>query len=660
MLGLPQSASPDLETGVSQNGSLDLCGIIGFTAKDWHPDPERIGWATQTLLHRGPDQQGTYRSLSCCLGATRLKIIDLGGGDQPIFSEDRDNVIVFNGEIYNHLEIRKELESCGRSFQTRCDTETVLQAFLEWDTGCFERLRGMFAVAIWCNSRRRLVLARDRLGIKPLYIAQRGEDLFFASELKGILIHPEIERRLSREGLDAYLSVNYVPSPWTLVEGIEKLPPGHWLEWRDGRIGKHLYWQIPEISPVSISLEDAKSELHLLLEQSIREHMMSDVPLGVWLSGGVDSTTILHYAAQASSSRMRTFSISFRGHNFDESGYIDKIVSQYGTEHEQLDLNADQDLEGAIRELSYYSDEPSADSGALPVWFLSKLCKTRCTVAFSGEGADEIFGGYLTYRANRIAGILRHAPPAAIRSALRLLHGWPASDEKISLEYKLKRLLEGSLLPAEQSHIYWNGTFSETEKASLLNTRSPGTLLDCLSSLRASLPGDGISPFLAFDQRYYLPDDILVKSDRMSMAHAVEVRPPFLDHRIIEFAASLPAELKIRGDRQKYVLKELMKSRLPASVTQRKKVGFDIPAHEWFRGPLYRVLMDALDSAQAEHSELFSFETIRNLVQLHMNRKINIGYHLWGLMTLFLWMARWNISSAPDLSAKRQMPAIAL
>ena len=212
-----------------------MCGIVGFTTKDWHPDQERIRDAANTLIHRGPDQQGVFRSRTCYLGATRLKIVDLASGDQPIFSEDRDSVIVFNGEIYNHLEVRRELESLGRRFQTHCDTETVLQAFLEWDTNCFERLRGMFAVAIWTNSKQRLVLARDRIGIKPLYIAEQGEDIFFASELKGILVHPEIERRLSLEGLDCYLSMNYVPCPWTLVDGIEKLPPGHWLEWQDGR-----------------------------------------------------------------------------------------------------------------------------------------------------------------------------------------------------------------------------------------------------------------------------------------------------------------------------------------------------------------------------------------------------------------------------------------
>lgn len=626
--------------------------------KNWNPGPERIGRANATLYHRGPDQQDVYQSKTCCLGATRLKIVDLAGGDQPIFSEDRDTVIVFNGEIYNHLELRRELESRGHRFQSHCDTETVLRAFLEWDTDCFQRLRGMFAAAIWCNSRQRLVLARDRIGIKPLYLAERGEDLLFASELKGILIHPEVERRLSPEGLDCYLSVNYVPSPWTLVDGIEKLPPGTWLEWCNGRIHRQAYWRVPEIAPVAMPLEDAKAELHRLIDQSVREHMMSDVPLGVWISGGVDSTTILHYAAHASSSRLRTFSISFNGHSFDESAYIREVVSQYGTDHEQLDLNPEQDLEGATRELAYYSDEPSADSGALPVWFLSRLCRQHCTVAFSGEGADEIFGGYLTYRANRIARLVKRAPSAAIRLALRALKVWRGSNEKISLEYKLKRLLQGSLLPAEQAHIYWNGTFSESEKADLLNAPLPGSLREMLRPLRAKLPGDGISPYLQFDQNYFLPDDILVKSDRMSMAHAVEVRPPFLDHRIIEFAAKVPASLKIRGDRQKFVLKELMKGKLSSAITQRSKVGFDIPAHEWFRGPLRGMLMETFEAAEAEHSELFSFDTIWDLTNLHMNRSISIGYHLWGLMVLFLWMKRWNICSLPSQQSTKQALAI--
>jgi asparagine synthase (glutamine-hydrolysing) len=636
-----------------------LCGIVGFTSKNWRPDPERIWRATSTLRHRGPDQQGVYRSPNCYLGAARLKIVDLANGDQPFCSEDRDSVIVYNGEIYNHLEIRKDLEARGHRFLTQCDTETVLHAFLEWHTGCFEKLRGMFSIAIWSNSQQSLILARDRLGIKPLYIAKRGEDLFFASELKAILIHPQIERRLSREALDAYLSVNYIPSPWTMIEGVEKLPPGHWLEWRDGRISSHCYWRIPEMTPAQISFEDARSQLDLLLQQSVGEHMMSDVPLGVWISGGIDSTTILHYAAQASCSRLCTFSISFHGHSFDESDYIAEVVQQYGTAHEQIDLNPNRDLEGAIREISYYSDEPSADSGALPVWFLSKLCRTRCTVAFSGEGADEIFGGYLTYRANRIAAWLRRLPPSALQVALRYLNAaWPASNEKISLEYQLKRLLTGSLLPPEQAHVYWNGSFSEEEKAGLLHVPLPGALRDILASLRDAAPGDGTAPFMQFDQQYYLPDDILVKSDRMSMAHSVEVRPPFLDHRIVEFAATLPTEFKVRGRKQKILLKALMKSRLPASIVRRKKVGFDIPAHAWFRGTLRDLWMETLDQAEAEYSDLFAFERIRQLSQLHMSQRISIGYHLWGLMTLFLWMRQWKLNSIELRHPPLQISAI--
>ena len=635
-----------------------MCGIVGFTTKSWRPEHDRIQNATGTLIHRGPDQQGVFRSRLCSLGATRLKIVDLASGDQPVFSEDRDSVIVFNGEIYNHLSIRQELEALGRRFQTHCDTETVLQAFLEWDTDCFSRFRGMFAVAIWSNAGQRLVLARDRLGIKPLYIAERGDDLLFASELKGILVHPEIDRELSLEGLDCYLSMNYVPCPWTLVAGVEKLPPGRWLEWRGGRRTEQAYWRIPAMAPQTTSLEDAKAELDSLLDSSVREHLMADVPSGIWLSGGLDSSTILHYAAQTSKSRIRTFSIAFNGRSFDETKYIEQVVEHYGTDHEQLDLSPAQDLEGAIENFAYYSDEPSADSGALPVWFLSRLCKTRTTVAFSGEGADEIFGGYLTYRANRIASRIQHLPKGAISLALRGLSLWPVSSEKISLEYKLKRLLEGSLMPPERSHVYWNGTFSEAQKGAIVRTPLPASLTGILARLGERLPGDGVAPFLEFDQEYYLPDDILVKSDRMSMAHAVEVRPPFLDHRIVEFAATLPTDLKVRGTSQKYLLKELMNPKLPTAIVRRKKIGFDIPAHEWLRGTLRSMMVETLTLAEAEHSELFCFETIRSYMQLHLNKQINVGFHLWGLMILFLWMKRWNIQSAPSPRSRRLTLAV--
>ncbi len=631
-----------------------MCGITGFTNKTWAPDPDRIRNANATLIHRGPDQQGIFRSRLCSMGATRLKVIDLDSGDQPIQAED--TTIVFNGEIYNHQELRSELESLGHRFHSHCDTETVLRAFLEWDTGCFSRLRGMFAVAFWTESTRRMILARDRMGIKPLYIARYGEDLFFGSELKAILVHPEIERRLNLVGLDCYLSLNYVPGPSTLVEGIEKLPPGRWLEWRDGRIYSDSYWCLPSGGSHQWTLDSAQEELDFLLRQSAREHRISDVPLGIWLSGGIDSSTILHYAATESSSRLKTFSISFRGRSFDESPYIRQVVDEYGTDHEELDLSPHADLQGAIEDIGYYSDEPNADAGALPVWFLSKMCKRKTTVALSGEGADELFGGYLTYRANQLACQIRRLPSSAVRFALDAVLRWPVSDDKIGFEYKLKRFLQGSLLLPERAHVYWNGTFSEEEKQSLLQSPLPHSLDQILGDLGEILPSqDELEPYLRFDQKYYLPDDILAKVDRMSMAHAVEVRPPFLDHRIVEFAASLPASLKIRGSCQKFILKELMRDKLPPAIRHRKKIGFDIPVHDWFRGPLRSLLVDTLRAGVSTYPELFRRNVIEFYLTSHLKRRANVGYHLWGLLVLFLWMRKWRVQTTSSLPADHQI-----
>ena len=635
-----------------------MCGIVGFTNKNWAPPAERIREATATLIHRGPDQQGVFRSNLFSLGATRLKIIDLDSGNQPIIAPDGDTGIVFNGEIYNHLELRRELEGLGHRFESHSDTETVLHAFLQWDKDCFARLRGMFAVALWTKSSKRIVLARDRMGIKPLYISQQGEDLFFGSELKAILIHPEIERRLSLAGLDAYLALNYVPCPWTLVEGVEKLQPGYWLEWQDGEVSSDAYWRLPFGVSKDVTLEAAKEELDALLEQSVREHLLSDVPLGVWLSGGVDSSTILHYAANACSSPLKTFSISFRGRSFDETQYIRRAVEKYGTEHQELDLTPEQDLQGAIEEFAYYSDEPSADAGSLPVWFLSKLCKTKTTVALSGEGADELFGGYLTYPANRLANRARIFPRSLLKLALAGVERLPVSDEKISFEYKAKRFLEGSLMAPARGHVYWNGTFSDEEKRMLVRKPLPDSLNRMLAEME-DLPSteDDLAPYLWFDQKYYLADDILTKSDRMSMAHSVEVRPAFLDHRIVEFAAKLPASLKIRDEKQKFILKELMKDKLPPSILQHKKIGFDIPAHEWLRGPLRQLTEETLLNNEGDFGEIFDLDLIANYLRRHSERKANVGYHLWGLLILFLWMKKWRIQATFSATPKVSLQA---
>lgn len=623
-----------------------MCGIAGYTHRGRKTEPGTIRDIADGLRHRGPDQQGIYESGTISLGAVRLKIIDMATGDQPMRSEDGRVVVAFNGEIYNHRELRSELEACGRRFSTHSDTEVLLHAFLQWDTECFRRLRGMFAAAFWVEGEQRLLLVRDRAGIKPLYIHRRGQDIYFGSELKSLFAHPEVPRLLDFSALHYYLSLNYVPSPHTLVKGIEKLPPGHWLEWKDGVARTGQYWKLEHRQRADWTSAAAEEALDQLLKDSVREHLIADVPLGVWLSGGVDSSAILHYAREVSASRLRTFSICFAGRSFDEARYAREVARRYDAEHCELDLNPGLDLPGAIEEMVRYLDEPLADAGAVPLWFLSELSRQSVTVVLSGEGADELFGGYITYRADQLASYARRVPGTLRRSALRLLRHWPVSNEKISFEYKAKRFVEGSLLPADEAHTYWNGAFSRAEQQRLLKAMNCASVTDLFHS---DLPGADCSPlsrYLAFDQRYYLADDLLQKVDRTSMAHSLEVRPPYLDHRIVEFAASLPDSLKIAGRRQKVILKDLMKDKLSPSVLRRVKTGLDIPVHDWFRGPLRPLLLDTLNEDSVNETQLFQRGAVQRLIADHTEYRSNVGYHLWGLMILFLWMKQWNIQTA--------------
>ncbi len=638
-----------------------MCGIAGFTHTGRAGSRELIERAIGSLVHRGPDQQGCWESDNVSLGAARLRIIDLEHGDQPMFlpASESGTVIVFNGEIYNQGELRRELEGLGHVFRSRCDTEVVLRAFQQWDLESFSRLRGMFAVALWRESDRRLVLARDRLGIKPLYLHARGEEIYFASELKALFAHPQVERALDLEGLGHYLCLNYVPGPYTLIAGIRKLPPGHWLEWQPGRVRTGAYWSLPAISPRPRTLDSTKEELDALLKDAVREHLISDVPLGVWASGGLDSSTILYYAAQASPAQLKTFSVSFQGRSFDESRYFRRIAQTFGTDHHEFDLNPQVDLAAAVEELSYYSDEPSADAGALPVWFLSRLSRKHVTVALSGEGADELFGGYNTYVADGYARRLRTAPAAARRAALALLRYWPSSDEKISLGYKLKRFLQGSLLPPDEAHVFWNGTFSEQERGEIFPSPRP-VRISALFSQPPEESGDFLARYLAFDQLNYLPDDILYKCDRMSMAHSLEVRPPFLDHRIVEFAASLPSNFKVRGSQLKVVLRELMRDKLPPAILERSKEGFDIPAHDWMRGVLRPLLQETVTREAVEATGVLRWPAIETLLSAHLERRADVGYHLWGLLTLFLWMKRWKVQASPAAVENRETGARAI
>lgn len=614
-----------------------MCGIAGFTHARSIPDPSRILEITRSITHRGPDQQGIWESPQVSLGAVRLKIIDLEHGAQPMLSDDGETVLVFNGEIYNNAELRGELASLGHRFQSYCDTETVLRAFLEWDTAAFAKLRGMFAAAFWAQSKRRLVLLRDRMGIKPLYFAQHNGNIYFGSEVKTILPHPEISRKINRFSLDRYLSLNYTPGTQTMIEGIEKLPPGNFLDWRDGKASIAGYWTL-EFRPDSrLDLESAKDELDRLLGSSVKEHLVSDVPLGVWSSGGLDSSTILHYAAEKA--HLKTFSISFRGREFDESEYFREIAKKYQTDHHEFDLNEGMGIADAVQELAHFSDDPMADAGAIPVWFLSRICRREVTVALSGDGADELFGGYNTYLADDYAKKLRTLPVGMRKLAARATGLLPVSDNKIGLDYKITRMLNGALLDPVDAHVYWNGTFSHTDKQALL--------LDPIEQPQVALPGNN---FLWLDQLTYLPDDILHKCDRMSMAHSLEVRPPFLDHRIVEFAATLPDNLKIRGTKLKFVLRELMKDKLPPSVLSRKKEGFDIPVHHWLRTILKPLLLDTLNERAVRETGIFHWSAIDRTIRAHLEKRANLGYHLWGLLVLFLWMQHWHIQTNPSIN----------
>ena len=571
----------------------------------------------------------------------RLRIIDLAGGKQPLHAGGC--VIVFNGEVYNHGELRAELESKGHRFESKCDTEAVLRAFLEWDIASFAKLRGMFAFAIWEESRKRLLLCRDRLGIKPLYLYENADDLFFGSELKTLFENPLVERKLDASGLSHYLSLNWTPAPFTLCKGIAKLQPGGWLEWIDGKTRAGEYWNLAFEPDAHRNPNDAREELDSLMKASVKEHLISDVPLGVWASGGIDSSAILHYAAHRFSGRLKTFSVSFQGRSFDESPFFQQIAKIYSTDHHEFDLNPEHDLADAIEQMTHYSDEPSADAGALPVWFLSKMTRQHVTVALSGDGADELFGGYETYRADRFAAMASHVPAFLRQAGLAAANAFlPVSDDKIGFDYKLKRFLEGGLLnDPVASHLFWNGTFSETQKKTMFRAMPANTA----QLIASRVPGaNNLNRMMHIDQLHYLQDDILTKVDRMSMAHSLEVRPPFLDHRIVEFAARLPESFKVRGSKLKVLLKDLLRDKLPSIILDRKKQGFDIPTHHWLRTSLKPLLLDTVNRETIEATGILRWAEIEKIRDAHLRRKANYGYHLWGLLILCSWMKRWKIA----------------
>src|SRR4051812_32742951 len=554
-----------------------MCGICGIASAREPVDEARLREMAQTLVHRGPDSAGTHVGAQIGLAARRLAIIDLAGGDQPIASENGAVVVVQNGEIYNYRELMHELERAGHHFRTRCDTEVLVHGYEQWGQGLWERLRGMFAVAVWDAREQRLVLARDRFGIKPLYYRDVDGELAFASELDAL---PKGE--IDLDALEAFLAFNVVPGPLSIFEDIRKLLPGYVLTWHDGRIEIDRYARTGPLPPRHGDDEaELVEECRARLRDSVRAHLVADVPVGVLLSGGVDSGALTALAAEESSGAVRTFSIGFEDASFDELGGAREVARRYGTEHRELTLRPDAAL--LLPALAAAFDEPFADSSALPTYLVSKLASQDVKVALSGEGGDELFGGYYTYVADLLAE--RFGPLAA---RLRpLAERLPSSTKKASFDYRLKRFTRAAALPPLERHQAYKEIFTGDVRAELTGRRSD---FDPLVASRERFAGTNghelVTRLQDVDFGLYLVDDLLTKTDRASMAWSLEVRVPFMDTMVSNFAFSLPVRHKVRGFSKKRLLRKALAPLLPPEVVRGRKRGFSIPAAAWLRGEL--------------------------------------------------------------------------
>jgi asparagine synthase (glutamine-hydrolysing) len=626
-----------------------ICGQISFDARTVQPGT--LSRMNARLAHRGPDEEGSYFSPDGKVGLAmrRLRVIDLSTGSQPIFNETGEIAVVFNGEIYNYLELREELLRAGHAFKTRSDTETIVHAYEEWGLNALERLNGMFAIALWDARTGKLILARDRMGIKPFYYRQTEDGVRFASEIKALLADPDCPRDLDLHALDDYFSLLYIPGPRTAFRDIRKLDPGCALvcdsKTRSVRI--HRYWErpLPDPSANDRGWSHYRETLDGLLKDAVRLQLRSDVPNGVFLSSGLDSATLAWYASQVSASPIQTFTIHFPEESYSEKDGARAVSERCGTRHHEIAV--DPDIREVVRKTADFFDEPFADNSAIPTYLLCQFAKKNITVALSGEGGDELFGGYPTYLATAWAPKYR-ALPGPLRAAVSaLVHRLPVSWDRLSWDYKLKQFVYGADHPAGRDHFSWKEIFSEAEKKNLY---APGFFAakagrDGFESFRKILETLGgktdLESLLFLDQKTYLLDQFLVKSDRMSMAHALEVRVPILDHRIVEFAAGMPAKYKLKGLTTKWALRELMKGRLPEEILSGAKKGFSPPIPGWIAGPLRPFMEEVLSPESVGKSGLLNPEAVSRLMEEHFSRKRDHHRRLWAVMNFVLWHDRW-------------------
>jgi asparagine synthase (glutamine-hydrolysing) len=602
----------------------------------------------QAIAHRGPDAEGFYREPGLGLIHRRLSIIDLGGGAQPLGNEDGSVQVVFNGEIYNFQELRRRLESRGHRFQTNSDTEVLVHLYEEEGDRLVEQLRGMFAFALWDRPRRRLVLARDRLGIKPLYLYRDSEKLLFGSELKAILAHPAVDCIVDPEALEDYLALGMVPGRRAIFRRIEKLPPAHVITLRadDLRAPPRCYWRLrlePDPKP---TIEEWQEALRAKLAETVKLHLIADVPVGAFLSGGLDSSAIVALTAGATLGSLRTFSIGFREESFSELPYAREVAGRFATQHTEEIVTAD--AISLLDSLTHYYDEPFADSSAVPTFLVSRLAARSVKVVLSGDGGDEAFGGYSRYAHDLKEASLRRYLPSWLRRVILapLAQAWPKADW-LPRSLRAKTLLTNLSLGGAAAYantvtlcrLPLRRRLLNSDLAAGLNGHSPGLALE--EAYATAPAGDPLSGMLAADISTILPDDFLVKVDRASMAHGLEVRPPLLDHELIELAARIPSAWKVRGGKTKWVFKESYRRLLSDALIDRPKHGFEIPIDAWLRGPLRQTFESAVLDPNARVRDLVDQPTVRSLYRSHLSGLGRHGNVLWSLLVLARWAERY-------------------
>ncbi len=620
-----------------------MCGICGIVSiePDEQVDEQRLRQMCRTLRHRGPDDEGYYAADQAGLGMRRLSIIDLATGQQPIANEDGTIWIVFNGEIYNYQVLRVQLEQRGHTFRTNTDTETIVHAYEEYGDRCVDHLNGMFGFAIWDARKRRLLLARDRVGIKPLYYWLGPEQLVFGSELKSVIACPGTPRQIDPVALNHFLTLEYIPAPWTIFQGIYKLPAGHILVLEDGQCTTAAYWDIPlQAGPQTEA--DCAEALTELLEDAVRLQLVSDVPVGAFLSGGLDSSTIVSLMRRQSSEPIQTFSIGFEDSTYNELPYARAVAQQFGTNHHEELLTPD--IVTLTERLVRHLDEPFGDFSIFPTYLVSALARRHVKVVLSGDGGDELFGGYESYVAQRYDRFYRLLPAPLRQEILpSLLNRVPPQAAKKGLINKVKRFTEGAALPAALQHTRWMTFMTDQDKRALyqpdlhsaINGTTPTAMIT--NYFQRVAHADPLAQQQYVDVKTYLAENILTKVDRMSMAASIEARVPLLDHRIVEFALNLPPHLKMQQGQTKVLLRKVMAERLPATILTKPKQGFSMPLKHWLCGPLRPMMADLLSAQSIHNRGCFQAEPIAQWVAEHLAGRANHSHRLWGLMVFELW-----------------------